>query len=82
MQAPRKLFARPWRLVENPESFGIIDAGGQPLAFVYFEDEAVRARSMKRMTKDEARRLAAQIVRLPDLLQELKLHRAARNEPT
>jgi hypothetical protein len=70
MQAPRKLFARPWRVVEKPESFCIMDAGEQPLAFVYFEDEAGRARSMKRMSKDEARRLAAQIVRLTDLLQE------------
>jgi hypothetical protein len=25
MQPPRKLFARPWRVIENPESFCIID---------------------------------------------------------
>ena len=58
-----------------------MDAGEQPLAFVYFEDEAGRARSMKRMSKDEARRLAAQVVRLPELLEEVRKLRAARDEP-
>ena len=81
MQSPRKLFARPWRVVENPESFCIMDAGEQPLAYVYFEDEAVRARSTKRITKDDARRMATQILRLPDLLEELRKLKAARDEP-
>jgi hypothetical protein len=36
---------------------------------------------MKRMSKDEARRLAAQIVRLPELLEEVRKLRAARDEP-
>jgi len=81
MQAPRKLFARPWRVVENPESFCIMDAGEQPLAFVYFEDEAGRARSMKRMSKHDARRMATQILRLPELLEEVRKLRAARDEP-
>jgi hypothetical protein len=38
---------------------------GLPLAFVYFENEATRQSSMRRLSKDEARRVAAQIARLP-----------------
>ena len=81
MQPPRKLFARPWRVIENPESFCIMDAGEQPLAFVYFEDERVRGDLLKRMSKDEARRMATQILRLPELLEEVRKLRAARDEP-
>jgi hypothetical protein len=44
------------------------DADEQPLAYVYFSEESVRRTSMKRLTKDEARRIAANIAKLPDLI--------------
>jgi hypothetical protein len=78
MRAPSKLFQLPFGLVEHAESFEIQDAAGQALAFVYFEDEQGRAGSLKRMGKDPAKRLASQIQRLPELLEELKRLRAAR----
>jgi len=42
------------------------DSGGQKLAYVYFEDEPGRRPSAKLLNKDEARRIAANIVNLPE----------------
>jgi hypothetical protein len=48
----------------------VIDSGGQKLAYVYFEDEPGRRSAAKLLTKDEARRIASNIVKLPEILQE------------
>lgn len=59
---------RPWKVIEHDKSYGVQDATGLQLASVYFENGTTRQSTTRRLSKDEARRVAAQIARLPTLL--------------
>jgi hypothetical protein len=77
---PRRRFPPPWTVEEfRGISYIVRDANNFPVAYVYFESEPGR-RAARRpgavepsaianlMTKDEARKIAAGIAKLPELL--------------
>jgi hypothetical protein len=59
----------PAALVDRGTS-GIVRRG-QALAYVYFENEAQRRLSMKRLTRDEAFLLAVNLAKLPSVPRQI-----------
>jgi K+/H+ antiporter YhaU regulatory subunit KhtT len=66
-QPPRR-FPPPWRTDKIPGGYVVRDANGQALVYIYSRDSEAEAMQAKVLTKDEARRIAVNVARLPDLL--------------
>ena len=66
---PDRRLPAPWTVEEyRGLSYIVRDANNFAVAYVYFTNEPGRRATAGLMTKDEARKVAAGIAKLPDLL--------------
>jgi hypothetical protein len=61
---PRR-FSAPWRVEPIASGFKIVDANGQPVAYVYGHADKREADTAHGLTLHEARRIASNIAKLP-----------------
>ena len=64
----QRRFPPPWQVEQIPGGFTVLDATGQALVYVYARETKAEADIAKVLTLDEARRIAMNVAKLPELL--------------
>jgi len=62
---PACRFPPPWTVEEQDACIVVRDHNGQKLAYIYFDDEPGRRSAAKLLSRDEARRIAPNVAKLP-----------------
>ena len=59
-------FPPPWSIDEHDECFIVRDADGQALGYFYFDEEQQSPAIDRRLTRDDARRMAVNFAKPPE----------------
>jgi hypothetical protein len=68
MAEPMRRFPAPWHADKMPGGYVVRDANGQALAYLSSRENDAEAQQAKMLTADEARRIAMNVARLPELV--------------
>jgi len=67
---PERRFPPPWTVEDIGDCFVVKASNERPLVFIYYADGVARRSLARLLTRDAARRIAAGIAKLPDLLRK------------
>ena len=70
-QMPERRFPPPWSVEDVGGSFVVKASNERPLVFIYYGDGAGRRSLARLLSRDAARRIAAGIAKLPELLRKV-----------
>ena len=69
MRSTLDQFPLPWVVQQRSTCF-VVNKTSQPLAYIHFEDKSGRLSPINQLTRDEARHIATNIAKLPELLRK------------